>query len=376
MILEGLEEKRMSSETGKNIKISVFGQSHSEAIGVVVDGIPAGESFDLAPVLEFMKRRAPSGKAYTTMRKETDEPEILSGLLRDEKAEGEIYVSCGAPICAVIRNRDTRSADYENLRFVPRPSHADYPAYIKYKGFNDIRGGGQFSGRLTAPLCFAGALCIELLKKRGINVGAHIFSVGDIRDKSFETVALSLNELKAASVKEFPVIEEEAGERMRELIAEAKGRGDSVGGIVECAVTGLPAGLGDPMFDGVENIVSRMLFAIPAVKGVEFGDGFGLSSSFGSLANDPYELREGKILTKTNHNGGILGGITTGMPLIVRAAFKPTPSIALSQDSVDLLSMKEEKLTVKGRHDPCIVPRAVPCVEAAAAIALCDLMLS
>jgi chorismate synthase len=376
MILEGLEEKRMSSETGKNIKISVFGQSHSEAIGVVVDGIPAGESFDLAPVLEFMKRRAPSGKAYTTMRKETDEPEILSGLLRDEKAEGEIYVSCGAPVCAVIRNRDTRSADYENLRFVPRPSHADYPAYIKYKGFNDIRGGGQFSGRLTAPLCFAGALCIELLKKRGINVGAHIFSVGDIRDKSFETVALSLNELKAASVKEFPVIEEEAGERMRELIAEAKGRGDSVGGIVECAVTGLPAGLGDPMFDGVENIVSRMLFAIPAVKGVEFGDGFGLSSSFGSLANDPYELREGKILTKTNHNGGILGGITTGMPLIVRAAFKPTPSIALSQDSVDLLSMKEEKLTVKGRHDPCIVPRAVPCVEAAVAIALCDLMLS
>lgn len=366
----------MSSETGKNIKISVFGQSHSEAIGVVVDGIPAGESFDLAPVLEFMKRRAPSGKAYTTMRKETDEPEILSGLLRDEKAEGEIYVSCGAPVCAVIRNRDTRSADYENLRFVPRPSHADYPAYIKYKGFNDIRGGGQFSGRLTAPLCFAGALCIELLKKRGINVGAHIFSVGDIRDKSFETVDLSLNELKAASLKEFPVIEEEAGERMRELIAEAKGRGDSVGGIVECAVTGLPAGLGDPMFDGVENIVSRMLFAIPAVKGVEFGDGFGLSSSFGSLANDPYELREGKILTKTNHNGGILGGITTGMPLIVRAAFKPTPSIALSQDSVDLLSMKEEKLTVKGRHDPCIVPRAVPCVEAAVAIALCDLMLS
>lgn len=364
----------MSSETGKNIKISVFGQSHSEAIGVVADGIPAGERFDMEKIRAFMGRRAPSGKAYTTMRKETDAPRILSGLLKDESAEGDIYVSCGAPVCAVIENKDTRSKDYENLRFVPRPSHADYPAYIKYKGFNDIRGGGHFSGRLTAPICFAGALCKEMLERRGIRIGAHIYSVGGIKDEPYDVVNISAEKLLSAGKKEFPVNSDSSGERMLELIAEAKGRGDSVGGIVECAVTGLAPGLGDPMFDGVENIISRLLFGIPAVKGVEFGDGFLLSDSFGSRMNDAYEISDGKVRTKTNHNGGILGGITTGMPIIVRAAFKPTPSVAISQDSVNLADMKDEKLVIHGRHDPCIVPRAVPCVEAAVAIAVCDIM--
>lgn len=364
----------MSSETGKNIKISVFGQSHSEAIGVVIDGIPAGERFDMERIRAFMGRRAPSGKAYTTMRKETDSPRILSGLLKDENAQGDIYVSCGAPICAVIENKDTRSKDYENLRYVPRPSHADYPAYIKYKGFNDIRGGGHFSGRLTAPICFAGAMCMEMLEKRGIRIGAHIYSVGGIKDAPYDAVSISDEMLLCAGKKEFPVNSDGSGERMLELIAEAKSRGDSVGGVVECAVTGLPTGLGDPMFDGVENILSRLLFGIPAVKGVEFGDGFSLSGSFGSLMNDAYEIRDGRVLTKTNHNGGILGGITTGMPLTVKAAFKPTPSVSTEQDSVNLADMKNEKLTIHGRHDPCIVPRAVPCVEAAVALGICDIM--
>ena len=364
----------MSSETGKNIKLSIFGQSHSEAIGAVIDGIPAGESFDLSEIMSFMRRRAPGGQSYSTARREADRPRILSGLLRDERAEGEIYLSCGAPICAVIENSDTRSKDYENLRYTPRPSHADFPAYVKYKGFNDIRGGGHFSGRLTAPLCFAGALCRSMLKKRGISVGAHIYSIGEIRDEAFDSVKVTGEEAEAPGLKAFPTISDEAGERMLSVIAERKAQGDSVGGIVECVVTGLPAGLGDPMFDGVENIIAALLFGIPAVKGVEFGEGFSLSRMTGSRANDPYEIREGRVRTVTNRNGGILGGITTGMPLIVRAAIKPTPSIALPQDSVDLREMREEKLTIKGRHDPCIVPRAVPCIEAAVAFSLCDLM--
>ena len=358
----------MGSYFGKEIHISIFGQSHAECIGVTIDGLPAGEAVDEEALRSFMLRRAPGRSAESTARREADEPHIICGLHNGR--------TCGAPLTAIIKNGDTRSKDYDKLRDLPRPGHADLTAEIKYRGFQDGRGGGHFSGRLTAPLCIAGGICAQLLARRGIEIGAHILSIAGINDRRFNALGETKETLDRVKSAPFPVLDEAAGERMRGAILAAKAEGDSVGGVVECIVTGVPAGAGSPVFGGLESRLSAAIFAIPAVKGVEFGDGFGLSSSFGSLANDPYELREGKILTKTNHNGGILGGITTGMPLIVRAAFKPTPSIALSQDSVDLLSMKEEKLTVKGRHDPCIVPRAVPCVEAAVAIALCDLMLS
>lgn len=395
----------MSSEYGKNIKISIFGQSHSAGIGVVIDGLPAGERFDMEEVLRFMKRRAPGG-ALATKRKEADVPEIISGLLPETEAEsnaglqaaapavrsglsggrpqpgGEAaeqaapryYRSCGAPVCALIRNTDTRAKDYGNLRDVPRPAHADYPAAVKYKGFHDIRGGGHFSGRLTAPLCFAGALCMQLLKKRGIEIGAHIASVKDINDRPYAPLCIGSTELHAAGARAFPVNDVQAGERMQALIEAVKADGDSVGGVIECAVTGLPCGLGEPMFDGAENKIAKAVFGIPAVKGIEFGDGFAAAGSFGSENNDGYETDGTGIRTKTNHAGGILGGLTTGMPLIFRAAFKPTPSIAKPQQSVSLTKREAAELIITGRHDPCIVPRAVPCIEAAAAVAVYDLL--
>ncbi|MDO4265416.1 MAG: chorismate synthase [Eubacteriales bacterium] len=360
----------MSSEYGKNIRVSIFGQSHSEGIGVVIDGIPAGERFDMKRVHAFMRRRSAVGKDYSTMRKEADEPHILSGLLED----GDSYVSCGAPVCAVIYNADTRSKDYSNLKDVPRPSHADYPAAVKYRGFHDIRGGGHFSGRLTAPLCFAGALCIQMLEKRGIHVGAHIAAIHGVLDHPYDAVNLTAEEVHAAGEKAFPVNDDLSGERMLSEIGAAKAAVDSVGGIVECGVTGLPCGLGEPMFEGAENKIAQIVFGIPAVKGIEFGAGFEMAARFGSENNDPFEMKNGRVSSKTNHAGGILGGITTGMPLIFRAAFKPTASIARAQQSVSLSRKEDETLVIHGRHDPCIVPRAVPCVEAAAAIAVYDLL--
>ena len=357
----------MSSYLGRNLHVSVFGQSHSPAIGVCVDGLPAGERVDPEELQSFLKRRAPGQTATSTPRKEADEARILCGL-----ADG---VTCGAPLAAVIENTNTRSQDYARLRDVPRPGHADYTAQVRYGGFQDVAGGGHFSGRLTAPLCIAGGIALQILARRGVQVSAHIQSIGEIEDRPFDSMgeqAEILDRLKAAP---FPVLDEKAGERMRASILQARSERDSVGGVVECIAQGLPAGLGDPMFGGMEGRLAAALFGGPAVKGVEFGAGFGAARMRGSEHNDPFALREGRVVTKTNHAGGILGGITTGMPILLRAAFKPTPSIAMEQDSVSLSRMEAEKLVVTGRHDPCIVPRAVPVVEAVTALVLLDALL-
>lgn len=356
----------MSSEFGKNIKISIFGQSHSPSIGVVMDGLKAGQKLSMERIRKFMLRRAPGQNKYSTPRKETDEVKILSGIVDD--------YTCGAPLCAVIENNNIKSQDYDNLKNTPRPSHADYPAFIKYQGYNDIRGGGHFSGRLTAPLCFAGAVCMEYLEKMNIFIGAHIGAIGEICDKPYDPVNISASQLQTITNKEFPVIDDLAGKLMKEEIENVAGIGDSVGGIIECAIVGMPVGIGSPMFEGVENRLSAALFGIPAVKGVEFGLGFQNRFFKGSENNDAYYSEEGKIKTKTNNNGGILGGITTGMPIIFRVAVKPTPSIAMEQDTVNLLEQKNVKLKIVGRHDPCILTRAVPCVEAVAACVLLDML--
>lgn len=358
----------MSSIYHGQLTVSIFGQSHAPAIGVTVDGLPAGEPVDLEELQVFLNRRAPGTGNWSTPRKEGDQPEFLSGL-----SQGR---TCGAPLTAVIRNTNTRSGDYADLRDIPRPGHADYTAQVKYGGFQDVAGGGHFSGRLTAPLCIAGGICKQMLARRGIWVGAHIAAIGGIWDRAYDPVALSREDLLAPGRTRFSVLAPEAGERMQAAIAAAKADRDSLGGIIECGVVGLPAGLGDPMLDGMENRIARLAFAIPAVKGVEFGAGFGVSKLRGSEDNDAFTVENGKIVTETNCCGGILGGITNGMPIVFRAAFKPTPSIAREQQSVNLQTMTPEKMAVTGRHDPCIVPRAVPCVEAAAAIAVYDAYLA
>ena len=357
----------MSSSFDGNLRISIFGQSHSGGIGVVIDGLPAGERIDMEALQAFLARRAPGGNAWSTPRKEADAPEFLSGLVND--------TTCGAPLCAVIRNTNTRSGDYDNLRDVPRPGHADYTAHVKYGGFQDVSGGGHFSGRLTAPLCVAGGICKQILEKRGILVGAHILRIGGESERSFSPTELMPEELRLAAEKPFPALDDEAAQRMQREIRAAKEGLDSVGGVIECAAIGLPAGLGDPMFDGMENRIARIAFAIPAVKGVEFGTGFGVAGMRGSENNDPFYMDGGAVRTRTNNAGGILGGITNGMPLIFRAAIKPTPSIAQEQNSVSLSRGEDALLAVRGRHDPCIVPRAVPCMEAALAIAITDALL-
>ncbi len=357
----------MSSSFGNNLRIQLFGQSHAEGIGVVLDGLPAGFAPDMDAIRQYMDRRAPGQGAHTTQRRESDLPRILSGLV-----DG---VTCGAPLCAVFENRDTRAVDYAKLRDLPRPAHADYPAHVKTGGSNDIRGGGHFSARLTAPLVFAGAICVQLLARRGVTVGAHIASVGGVADALFDPVGLSENDLLAAGAKAFPVLDDAAGERMQASILAAAQDGDSVGGVVECGVLGLPVGLGEPMFDGLENRIAAAVFAVPAVKGIEFGAGFAAAAMRGSENNDPFFYDEhGAVRTETNNHGGILGGLASGMPLVFRAAFKPTPSIAKPQRTVNLRTGENDTLTVQGRHDPCVVPRAVPCIEAAAAIAVYDLL--
>ena len=358
----------MSSSFGKNIHISVFGQSHSEKIGVVVDGLPAGEVIDMDKIYTFMKRRVPGQNTTSTSRSEADIPEILSGII-DNK-------TCGSPLCITIKNTDIKSSDYDELKNIPRPSHADFSANIKHDGHNDIRGGGHFSGRLTAPLCFAGAVCIQLLEKKGINIAAHIQSISDIKDDIINPVSDDLSKIKSAGLKEFPVINDKSGEKMKELILAAKENGDSVGGVVECIATGMPAGIGDPIFDGIESRISGAIFSIPAVRALSFGEGFSATKMLGSEHNDSFFINgKGEIKTITNHHAGILGGITTGMPIVFHTAFKPTPSIALPQQSVNLTENKITTLNIKGRHDPCIVPRAVVCVEAITAIVLLDSIL-
>ena len=353
----------MSSTYGENLKLSIFGQSHGPAIGMTLDGIPAGLPVDLDKLQQFLNRRAPGQNDWSTPRKEEDRPEFLAGLL-----DG---YTCGAPIAAVIHNKNTRSKDYSNLKDIPRPGHADYTAQIKYGGYQDVAGGGHFSGRLTAPLCIAGGLCKQWLEEMGIRIGAHIFGIGEIGDDKFDFLNPQLDEINA----DFPVLNQASGERMRQLIAETRAEGDSVGGLIQCAVTGLPAGIGEPMFGGVESRLSQIIYGIPAVKALWFGSGVGAWILKGSEFNDDYVLNENGIATATNHNGGILGGITNGMPVIFNVAIKPTPSISKPQQSVSLSKMENTTLEIKGRHDPCIVPRAVPVVEAAAAIAIYDMIL-
>ncbi len=327
----------MSSSYGKWVRISIFGQSHSEAIGVTIDGLPAGIPINMEELQRFMNRRAPGQSRYSTPRKEADKPEFISGLVGS--------TTCGAPLTALIQNTNTKSGDYDNIRDIPRPGHADLTAHIKYGGYEDVRGGGHFSGRLTAPLCIAGGIFKQILQKKGVEIDARIVEIGGNHEDPFQEI-----------------------DRAREDL-------DSVGGIVECRITGVPAGIGDPMFDGVENAIAQTVFAIPAVKGIEFGAGFAASRMRGSQNNDPFRYDEdGNIRTTSNNSGGILGGITNGMEIIFRCAFKPTPSISQPQDSISWSSGENAVLEVHGRHDPCIVPRALPCVESAAALALINLM--
>ncbi len=356
----------MSSTFGDKIKISVFGESHGNGIGVVIDGLPAGEKIDLEQVYAQMARRAPGRDKTATPRKESDTPKILSGMLGDALT--------GAPLCAVIENTNTRSTDYGNLLTTPRPGHSDYAAFVKYKGANDIRGGGHFSGRITAPIVFAGAVCRQLLEKKGIKIAAHIQSIGGVYDDKFNPIAVSNELMDRLSVSSFSLINPDVEPAMRDEVEAAKAELDSVGGIIECAVTGVEAGFGEPMFDGVEGVIAKAVFAIPAVKGVEFGAGFEVAKMRGSQNNDPFRMENERVVTETNNCGGILGGITDGMPIIFRAAIKPTPSISQKQKTVDLQSRENAELEIKGRHDPCIVPRAVPVVEAAAAIALINII--
>ncbi|MHB1316014.1 MAG: chorismate synthase [Christensenellales bacterium] len=357
----------MSSSIGKRIHVTVFGQSHGKGIGVVVDGLPPGEPIDISGVNRMLQRRAPGKSPLVTQRKEQDAPVWLSGI--------ENGVTCGAPLCAVIENQDMQSKDYEQLKNTPRPAHADYTADIRFKGFQDARGGGHFSGRLTAPLCIAGAVCKQMLERRGVTIGAHLYSVGSVLDESFHPEKVTSEDLLAVIQKDFPVISEEAGEKMKSLINEASSRLDSVGGVIECCALNFPAGIGTPMFDGIENRLSAAIFGIPAIKGIEFGAGFASAAMSGSQNNDAFCVENGAVRTRTNNHGGILGGISSGMPIIFRVAVKPTPSIGLRQESVNLGSMQPEALTVQGRHDPCIALRAVPCVESVAAIVLLDMLL-
>lgn len=355
----------MSSTLGDNLKLSIFGQSHGPAVGMTLDGIPAGLPVDTDILQAFLNRRAPGQNDWSTPRREEDRPEFLSGIL-----DG---FTCGAPIAAVIYNKNTRSGDYANLKDCPRPGHADFTAQVKYGGFQDAAGGGHFSGRLTAPLCVAGGLCKQWLEETGIRIGARIESIAGETDDDIELDPL--NPQLDRIGRNFPVCSPTAGERMRQKIAQARAEGDSVGGIIACYITGLPAGLGEPMFGGVESKIAQIVFGIPAVKSVEFGAGHSAGSMRGSQCNDAFSVESGRVVTLTNHAGGILGGITNGMPVIFRTAIKPTPSISRPQQSVSLSSTENRELIVKGRHDPCIVPRAVPVIEAAAAIAIYDLIL-
>ena len=328
----------MGSTFGNNIKISIFGQSHSEAIGVTIDGLPAGIKIDMDELQTFMDRRAPGNSKYATKRKEGDKPEFLSGVVDN--------ITCGAPLTAIIRNKDQHSKDYDNLRDCPRPGHADYTAHVKYKGFEDIRGGGHFSGRLTAPLCIAGGIVLQILKEKGITVETNIKEIHGNSDTPFEE------------------------------IEKAMKMGDSVGGVISCKISRMPVGVGEPMFEGLENKISQAVFAVPAVKGIEFGEGFECTRMYGSENNDEYAYEDGEVVTKTNNNGGIYGGISSGMDITFNVAIKPTPSISIKQNSISYKDKENKELQIVGRHDPCIVPRALPCIEAAAALAVYDLMLS
>ena len=358
----------MSTTYGKNLKITIYGGSHDSEIGVIAEGLPEGFSPDLTALESFMQRRAPGRNAHSTTRKEPDKPVFLSGIDEDGALDGDT-------LHAVIYNTNQRSADYARDSFIPRPSHADFAARMKYGESVDLRGGGHFSGRLTAPMCIIGGICLQYLSSLGIHVGAHVYCVENVYDTPFDKVNLDKETLLSPQNSDFPVLNGDAGAEMREAIERARLDGDSVGGIVECAAIGLPAGLGEHMFDGIENRISGIVFGIPAVKGIEFGNGFECAHIRGSENNDPFRTDGTRVYTETNNAGGILGGMSSGMPLVFRAAMKPTPSIFKEQNSVDMNTMTNQSFTIVGRHDPCVTIRAVPVFEAAAAIAITDLLL-
>lgn len=355
----------MSATWGKKIRYTIFGESHGKGIGITIDGLPPGLEIDLAEITREMGRRAPGRSPLATARSEKDAFTIWSGFLNGK--------TTGTPLCAIIENQNQESADYEAMNQKFRPGHADYSGYIKYNGFNDIRGGGHFSGRLTAPLVFAGAVAKQILRQQNILIGSHIQRIASICEPNFPTVHLDEQQLEKLTHQDFAVIDPLIGKQMQECILSAKSAGDSVGGIIEAAVINLPAGLGDPFFDSLESTLSHLLFSIPAIKGVEFGAGFDFAEIRGSFANDAMYNQNGEIKTSTNYNGGILGGITNGMPLIFRVAVKPTPSIHLEQHTVNS-NGENTTIVIGGRHDPCIVPRAVPVVEAVTAMAILDIL--
>lgn len=351
----------MSFPYGNNIKLHIDGESHGEMLTLTLEGFPEGLRIDENFLSDFMKRRAPGQNEWSTARREADKPVFLSGV--------ENGITTGATIKAVIYNTNQHSGDYSDAGIIPRPSHADFPAIVKYGKDVDLRGGGHFSGRLTALTCVAGVLAIQYLRDAGIEIKAHIYSIGGTADTPFGIDCTEeVNE-------DFPVIDENAGEEMKKIISTAKEKLDSAGGVIECAVKGLPAGLGEHLFAGAEARISSAVFAVPGVKGIEFGNGFRCAGLSGSENNDSFYYDGDTVKTKTNNCGGILGGMTNGMPLIFRCALKPTPSIGKEQDTVNLSTKENIKYTVKGRHDPCIVPRAVPVIEASAALAVLDMLL-
>ncbi|MBC7766091.1 MAG: chorismate synthase [Hyphomonadaceae bacterium] len=351
----------MSTTFGRNVRYTLFGESHGGGIGIILDGLPSGVKLDMAQIYAEMKRRAPGQDAFSTARKEEDAPELLSGFF-------EGYTT-GTPLCALIKNTDQRSRDYAKLNELPRPSHGDYCGSVKYGGFQDYRGGGHFSGRLTAPLVFAGAVAKQILAQKGIAIHAVIRQIGTIKGEGFSAQNVQPDTL------DFPVFDPVVKEKMQVEILKAKHVGDSVGGVVETVIYRLPVGLGDPFFDSFESRLSHLMFSVPAVKGIEFGEGFALANMLGSEANDSFVSDGKNITTTSNHNGGILGGITSGMPVIFRTAFKPTPSISKEQQTVNLRTMENEKLVITGRHDPCVVPRAVVVTESVAAMVVLDFLV-
>jgi chorismate synthase len=353
----------MQNSYGKLFTITSFGESHGACIGILVDGCPAGLPLTVADIQRVVERRKPGGSLATTTRREKDKVEILSGVLAG--------FTTGAPICLLIRNEDVDDSDYEKIRYKLRPGHADYTAFIKYGGFNDWRGGGIFSGRVTAGFVMAGAIARKLLSNIGVEIFAHTVAIGGITAKTIDYTAIKKRVMNAPLCCTDPA----ASKKMAALIAQTKVDGDSLGGIIEGIALNVPAGLGEPLFNNLDGELAKALFAIPAVKGVEFGAGFAAAKMKGSANNDPFAVKNGKIVTTTNNAGGVLGGISSGMPLVVRVAVKPVASIALEQKTVGIRNMKETTLKVGGRHDVCIVPRAVPVVEAIMAVTLCDFAL-
>lgn len=356
----------LSGTWGNNLELSIFGESHGAAIGIVINGIKAGFEINMDKIEQDMERRAPGRNKMSTARKEGDKPKILSGLF-----EGK---TTGAPITMIIENSDTRSKDYSKTKDLMRPGHADYSGFIKYEGFNDYRGGGHFSGRITAPLVFAGALAKQILEEQGIKIGAHIASVGKVKDLSFDKVNLSSEDLEALLKKELPLIDNDKIGLVKEEIEKTRLDNNSIGGTIECGVVGLKAGIGEPFFDSLESKIASLAFSVPAVKGIEFGRGFEFTEILGSEANDQYHIENNEVKTLTNNNGGIIGGISNGMPLTFKVAIKPTPSISRKQKTVDIKTMEEKEIEIVGRHDPCIVQRAVVVIEAIAAIGILELI--